>query len=394
MDLTLSPDQAAVDELFRGLFATESTPEVVRAHEALGFAPSLWRRVWQTGAPSLAVGEAAGGGGAGLLEAVIAVEAAGFHLAPIPLIEHLVATRLLERLDGLAAAGTADEPPLLAEEDGMSRAGPDGAAHLATAVDAATIYTLALHPVHAERLRLVPAGAVAGAVLACRDTDVILVAGPPPMAAAANSAGLPIGDRDLRGAEVIATGPAAVGAYQRAVDEWRLLTAAALVGLTDAALRMGVTYVSQRHQFGVPIGSYQAIQHGLAEFPGPLSGAQLLVRRAAWRVDQRSAAPSSAPTRRMSGAPAPDENHPAGTAAALDPVADRLAVDAPIALHFATELARNVTARVLHYHGGYGVMAETDIQLHYRRARGWPAQLGDPEAELDLVADRLYGVAG
>jgi alkylation response protein AidB-like acyl-CoA dehydrogenase len=58
---------------------------------------------------------------------------------------------------------------------------------------------------------------------------------------------------------------------------------------------------------------------------------------------------------------------------------------------FATEVAAQVTDRVLHYHGGYGFAEEYDIGLYYRRARGWPLVLGDPAAQYQRLADRLFG---
>ena len=314
MNLDLTGDQSSVAELFANFFARESTSEVVRDAEATGFSPALWERLAETGALTMGLA----GGGAGLFELVLCAEAAGRHLAPVPFVEHVVATRLLDR------AGV--------EADG-------------------DVVTIALHPGG----RLVPAGAVAGTFVAPSDGATVLVAGAPG-AVVANTASLPLADRTLDGAERVGD----LVLHEHAVDEWRLLMAAALVGLCESALDLGVAYVSERRQFGVPIGSFQAIQHGLAELPGPLSGARLLVRRAAWRVDE--------------GEP------------------DRFALDAAMALAFATELARTLTHRVLHYHGGYGVMAEYDIQLHYRRARGWPAQLGDPARELDRLG-RLLGAA-
>lgn len=314
MNLDLTEDQAAVADLFETFFAKESTSEAVRAAEAIGFDPKLWDRLGETGALTMALA----GGGAGLFELVLCVEAAGRHLASVPLIEHVVACRLLQR-----AGCTLDE----------------------------TLSTVALRPDG----RLVPAGSLARAVVARADDVTVLVRGEPGELVP-NTAGLPLADRSLEGGSPI--GDAAL--HVRAVDEWRLLMAAALIGLCDAALDLGVAYVTERFQFGVPIGSFQAIQHGLAELPGPLSGGRLLVRRAAWRVDQET-----------------DE---------------RLPVDSTMALFFATGLARTLTQRVLHYHGGYGVMDEFDIQLYYRRARGWPAQLGDPARELDRLASLLYGV--
>ena len=175
-----------------------------------------------------------------------------------------------------------------------------------------------------------------------------------------NSAGLPLADRRIDDGVLLASGHGGAALHDRAVDEWKLLMASMLVGLSQAALDLGVAYVCERHQFGVPIGTFQAIQHGLAELPGPLSGARLLVRRGAWRIDHDD--PGSG-------------------------------VDAAMAFLFASELARTLTARVLHFYGGYGVMEEHDIGLYYRRARGWPAQLGDPTEEADRLATTLYGPA-
>jgi alkylation response protein AidB-like acyl-CoA dehydrogenase len=322
MDLELDDDQLAIRELFAGFFEKECPPELVRAREGLGFAPALWDRVQELGIDAMALE-------AGLLGAALAAEQAGRHLAPVPLAEHIVAIRLVAR----------------ASSDVGHEAAP---------------LTLALRPA-GTTARLVPAGAVAAAVVALTDDGLVLARGHAPNVATRNGAGLPVADRALTDMMVLATGDEAAALHARAVDEWRVLTAAMLVGLADAALALGVAYVSERHQFGVPIGSFQAIQHGLAELPGPVSAARLLTLRAAWRAD-------------------------AGE--------DRLDVDAPMAFLFSTELARTVTSRVLHYHGGYGVMEEYDIQLHYRRARGWPAQLGDPAVDVEHLAALLYDGRG
>ena len=74
-------------------------------------------------------------------------------------------------------------------------------------------------------------------------------------------------------------------AFPVAADEWRILTAAALVGLGDAALRLGVQYAKDRHAFGAPIGSFQAIAHPLVDAATGIEGARRLVHRAAWFAD-------------------------------------------------------------------------------------------------------------
>jgi len=146
--------------------------------------------------------------------------------------------------------------------------------------------------------------------------------------------------------------------HAEAVDEWRVLTAAALVGLGAGALELARTYVIERHQFDVPIGSFQSVQHGLADVDVALGGAQLLARKAAWAFD--SALTNSAEL-------------------------------AAMAFLFAAEQARRASERALHYHGGYGFMEEYDVQLFYRRAKGWALILQDPDREYARLADLRYG---
>ena len=121
---------------------------------------------------------------------------------------------------------------------------------------------------------------------------------------------------------------------------------------------MGVAYTKQRHQFGVPVGSFQAVQHGLADAATRSEGARLLAFRSVCALDAG----------RADGA--------------------RLA---SMALLFGAESARFAADRVLQYHGGYGYSAEYDVQLYYRRAAGWLLQLGEPAAEIARLADADLG---
>jgi alkylation response protein AidB-like acyl-CoA dehydrogenase len=62
-----------------------------------------------------------------------------------------------------------------------------------------------------------------------------------------------------------------------------------------------------------------------------------------------------------------------------------------MALVFCGDLAPLTTSRVLHYHGGVGVSLEYDIQLYYRRAKGWRLVLNDPSVEIDRLGERMFG---
>jgi hypothetical protein len=257
---------------------------------------------------------------------VVVAEEMGRAAAPVPFVEHTVAARLLER----AGALTDD------------------------VADGRTLATIAL-----PYSPVVPAGAVAALVVGVVGDSLVAPRSDPPGFVAANHACMPIAERPLAGAAPI--GPAAL--LGPAVDEWRILTAGALVGVGARALEIGVDYVRARHQFGVPIGSFQALQHLLADLPGLVDGARLLVHKAAGAAD-------------------------------TDPGSREAVRLAAMALLFAAESAQTATARSLHVHGGYGYTLEYDIQLYQRRARGWPLVLDDPAREHQRLAALLLDVPG
>ncbi len=336
-----SEDQQAVSEAFGDLFAREATPEVVRAAEGRGgFDPGLWHKLAAAGAPGMAVPASDGGGGASLVDLAVVVYEWGRRIAPVPLVEHAVTARLLCT--------------------GAGRGVPRGLRDAVLSGD--LVATLALRPVSTGgSVRLVPGGAVADVVTGLRDGALVLDRSEPSGASRPNTADLPLADRDLSGAAVIATGEAARDAWNGALTEWKALMAVAYAGLASEVLAMGVAYVKQRHQFGVPVGSFQAVQHGLADAATRAEGARLLAFRAVSELE------------------------------AGHPGRERLA---SMALLFGAESARFASDRVLQYHGGYGYSAEYDVQLYYRRAAAWLLQLGEPAAEVARLAEHDLGPKG
>jgi alkylation response protein AidB-like acyl-CoA dehydrogenase len=337
----LSDAQSAVLDAFRTVLTAEAPPAAARAAEPLGFEPSLWQHMLAIGAPSLGLSEASGGAGVGMAELVVMAEEIGRSIASVPLIEHTVAARLLERL------GLLDTVPGI--------------------VDGTVIATLAVRPAMDDVWRVVPAGAIADVVVglvgrATGDTLVVTRSAPSGVARP-NHACAPLADRSVEnGSEA-----GSAEAFESALVEWQLLTAAALVGIASTALDLGVAYATERYQFGVPIGSFQAVQHALADLPGRIDGARLLVHQAAWALD--------------------------GGGDGVVDIGDEHIEDgatlAAMAFLFATDTASDATARSLHVHGGYGFSEEYDIQLLYRRARGWPLVAGDLGTHYQRLADRL-----
>ena len=84
---------------------------------------------------------------------------------------------------------------------------------------------------------------------------------------------------------VIASGAGALAEYQRALDEWRVLTAAALVGLVEETMTIAAEFAKTRYTLGVPISTLQGISHPLANMAITVQGGRNLARRAAWFLD-------------------------------------------------------------------------------------------------------------
>lgn len=338
-DLALSEGELAVEQLFRQFFEAESSIDVVRRSEPLGYDGPLWTQLCGIGAPAMGARSSIGTSApsqasesATYGQLVVAAQALGRSLAPVPLIEHWVA---------LFALGDRAPVALIAEL-------------IAELIDGARIATIALTPLDASGWwRFVPAGAVADVIVG-HDANggTLLVTGQAPHATAPNHACSPIADRDASDGTWVELDVA----WSAVIARWNVLTAASLVGIAERSLELAVEYATTRHQFGVPIGSFQAVQHSLADLPGRIEGARLLTHKAA-SVSER------------------------GNGNQL----------ARMAFLAASEAAAIVTDRALHVHGGYGYAEEGDLQLFYRRARGWPLVAGPIAVGYQTLADDIFG---
>ncbi len=125
-----------------------------------------------------------------------------------------------------------------------------------------------------------------------------------------------------------------VDADDLAFERAALGTAAQLIGLGRRMLGLTVAYVAERHQFGVPIGSFQAVKHHLADARLALEFAAPAVWRAAWSLSQ-------------------------GT--------DTAKRDVSMAKAMAGDAAHLVGRKALQCHGGIGYTVEYDLHLFLKR---------------------------
>ncbi len=335
-DFSLSREQQELHDVFAGLFDKECPSTRVRAAEPGGFDAALWELLVASGVLTMGLPESRGGDGAGLIELVLVAEQFGLRVAPVPLVDAIVAARLLAAADA-----------------------PTSMVHAATS--GTTTATVAFRRVGAGERQLVSAGAVAEVVLGIEDGVLVAAeadALPPPVA---NLAGAPLAWRTLgatgESRVELAGGVRADELLANAVLEWKLLMAAAQTGIAQGALDLAVDYVRQRHAFGVPIGTFQAISHPLVDVAIGVEGSRRLHRRAAWFC----------------------EHEP------LEAASEVL-----MAYLYACDVANRAASTGIHAQGGLGFTLESDMQLYFRRAKGWALITGDPHDDLRALGDLLY----
>ena len=133
-------------------------------------------------------------------------------------------------------------------------------------------------------------------------------------------------------------------------------TAAFLIGLGQRMLDITVGYVSEREQFGVPVGSFQAVKHHLADAALQLAFARPAVERAAWSL-------------------ATNDEHRSR--------------DVSMAKAMASDAAELVGRKALQCHGAIGYTEEADLHLVLKRTWALTRTWGDAEWHRDRIGRAL-----
>ena len=144
---------------------------------------------------------------------------------------------------------------------------------------------------------------------------------------------------------------------QAHVQRATVALAAEMVGTARRMAEMSIAYAKERYQFGVPIGSFQAIQHKLADMSLAVERAQSAVQYAAMSLD----------------ADDPDRHRAVHTAKAAAGVA-------------ATRAGKDAVQT----HGGIGYTWEHDLHLFLRRAYGSEYWMGTTAWHHDRLGDLLF----
>lgn len=321
MDFVPSDDQQALGDELRRLLAGACDPDTRRAAMDLPGAVdrSLWSTLAETGVFSLTLPEVDGGVGLGRADATIVFEELGRAAVPGPFIWTSLAAGLVDgAADGTVVVGGVEpRRPLLVEHLG--------------GVDAVLV-------VEPDAVRCVPAAELSGRLME-RPTDPLT----PVTLVESLPEGTVVGD---------------AGAAERLRLDGALLVAATQIGLGAACLDLAVAYAKERHQFGKPIGAFQAVKHMCADAYTGVELARAAVQAAGVEIDE----------------------------GASDDVTRRAVAAARIVASHAALAAGKTCVQV---HGGMGFTWELDAHLFLKRSLVLDTLVGNVDASVDQMATVL-----
>lgn len=232
------------------------TPEAVNAAGGGGLSSALWSAVESSGLHHACLGEADGGAGLGLGDALPMVRRFANFAAPVPIADALLGSILLQR------AGLALPQGLLALAHGP-----------VTLAATATGRSRVPYGRHAARIVLWQAQGEGVRVALLDPVGQTFTQG-------LNLAGEAIDVVELAGAPLLAIGQAAMSADD--LLAWgALLRAAQLVGVMEQALALAVEHANTRVQFGRSLSAFQAVQHSLVVAFGECAAATAAMETAA-----------------------------------------------------------------------------------------------------------------
>jgi alkylation response protein AidB-like acyl-CoA dehydrogenase len=374
-DLALSAEQEALRASARAFLQRACPPELVRRVGAPGrdgHDADLWRGMAELGWVGLAFPEAVGGGGGSLLELAVVYEEAGRVLVPTTLYSTVEAALLIDRAGGEAPRSRLLPAVLAGErvvslayhEEGMASS-PDALATTAVVEGQAVV-------VDGTKLFVPNAGVADDLVVVARDpattgagaVRLVVVRTTAPgvrrsrIATFAHDAQHEVSFAAVRLPADSMLADGSTDAWPVVEEVRRVATAlhcVEMVGGARAVLDRTVQYVTDRVQFGRPIGSFQAVQHHVADLSTRIDAAGLAAWKAVWRCSLGS-----------------DATADAGSLEAAVAIAKVAAGDAYV----------ETTLMAHQLHGGIGFTDDHDLHLWSDRARAAALAFGTREDHL------------
>jgi alkylation response protein AidB-like acyl-CoA dehydrogenase len=372
--LEFTPEQDELRDAVRAVLAGECPMSLVREVVEKGApADALWARMVALGWPALTVPESAGGLGMGAVELAVVVEELGRAVAPGPFVPTVTQFAPVvaeagtpEQQEGfLGAIASGELTATLALVETHGAVNPAGVT--ATAEPDGRGFVL-----HGEKTMVVEAVAVDEIAVVARrpgtDGDEGVGAFVVPRTELAVEPvdpldpSRPLARVTLDGARVEpdrvlgAPGPVTTAAIRRAVDVAVTAVAIEIVGAAQAIFDVTLAYAKEREQFGVPIGSFQAIKHKFADMLIALERARATSYFAALTI-------------------AEDDG--------------RRALAASMAKAAAGDCSARLAKEGIQIHGGIGYTWEHDMHLYVRRVKSNAVLFGNAAQHRARVADLI-----
>jgi len=370
MNFDFSEDQTAIRDLAAQIFGDKASDEFLLSFSRTGEAydEELWTTLAEQGLLGIAIPEAAGGSGLGLVELCMVLEEQGRRVAPVPLYSSLVLGAL-----PIIEFGSAEQQAKWLE--------PLASGSLKLS---AAIADLGMNPALTTRVTAtaegdgwilsgekaaVPDGAVANAILVpAVDADgreSVFIVDTSAEGVSVSAVGLGISGE--RGAHLkldnVMVGPDAVlggaGLGSELLD-WLEQRAnvghcALQVGVTEEAMKRTAAYLGERQQFGVPLGSFQALAMRMADSYIDVEAIRSTYWLALWRLSE-----------------------------GLDARAEVRA-----AKWWACDAAHRVVCTAQHLHGGIGADVEYPIHRFFLLAKQISYSLGNASNQLEKLGQLL-----
>jgi alkylation response protein AidB-like acyl-CoA dehydrogenase len=381
VDFALSAEQELLKKEARHFLETECPKSMVKKLEAseLGYSPEMWKKMADLGWLGLILPEAYGGVGGSLLDLAVMLEEVGRTTAPSPIFS----TMVMGVLPILEAGNEQQKNHLLPRVANgevlltMALAEPEAdyqpqflsthATHHKDGVFSITGTKLFVQNAHTANYLLVVArtgkvnAAGDGISIFIIDSDTSGVASTPLITIAADKQfevmldKVPCSNNDVLGG-LNKGWPIVESTLRKATA----LQCVEMVGVAHKALDLTASYAATRIQFARPIGSFQAVQHRLADMLTDVESARWLSYQAVWRLDK--------------GLPA--------------------AREVSIAKAWTSDACQRVVSGAHHIHGGVGFDVDYDLHYHFRWSKALELNLGSAPihkgmAESAIIEDLL-----
>jgi alkylation response protein AidB-like acyl-CoA dehydrogenase len=375
MDLSFSEEQEMLWKSARDFLANKCPKTLVRQMEEdeKGYAPELWKEMADLGWTGLPFPEKYGGGGFTFLDLVILLEEMGRACLPGPFLSTVV-------LGGLPIAkwGTEQQkqdilPKICKGEAILTLALTEPSARY----DAASVQAKAKpegdHYVISGTKLFVHDGHIANYVIvAARTADsanpedgitLFIVDGKSPgittyllrTIAGDKQCELTLNKVKVPKANILGQLNQGWGMVKEIMQWAALAKAAEMMGGAQQVLEMTVQYAKDRVQFDRPIGSFQIIQHYLADMSIDVDSSRVSLHKAAWMLSEGISC-----TKEIS-----------------------------VIKGWLSEAYRRVTAQAHQIHGAIGFTKDHDLELYFRRAKAAELFFGDADFHREMVAQQL-----